>query len=135
MIALSAWLNVAMSMHFRNVQRLAPRPVALLLAYDIAQLTVLMVLTGGIENPFAFLILAPVLIAAISLPLRYTLPLGAVRGRLLDVDRVLFLAAAMDQPASSWCCRRSTSWRSGSRTWWRSCSSAPMRGRSPRKAA
>jgi two-component system sensor histidine kinase RegB len=75
-IALSAWLNVAMRMHFRNVQRLAPGPVALLLGYDIAQLTVLMTLTGGIENPFAFLILAPVLIAAISLPLRYTLPLG-----------------------------------------------------------
>src|SRR6185369_5971208 len=77
-IALSAWLNVAMRMHFRNVQRLAPRPVALLLGYDIAQLTVLMALTGGIENPFAFLILAPVLIAAISLPLRYTLPLGVL---------------------------------------------------------
>ena len=77
-IALSAWLNVAMRMHFRNVQRLAPRPVALLLGYDIAQLTVLMTLTGGIENPFAFLILAPVLIAAISLPLRHTLPLGVL---------------------------------------------------------
>jgi two-component system, sensor histidine kinase RegB len=77
-IALSAWLNVAMRMHFRNVQRLPPGPVALLLGYDIAQLTVLMVLTGGIENPFAFLILAPVLIAAISLPLRYTLPLGVL---------------------------------------------------------
>jgi two-component system, sensor histidine kinase RegB len=75
-IALSAWLNVAMSMHFRNVQRLAPRPVAWLLAYDIAQLTTLMVLTGGLENPFAFFVLAPVSIAAISLPLRYTLPLG-----------------------------------------------------------
>ena len=37
-----------------------------------------MTLTGGIENPFAFLILAPVLIAAISLPLRYTLPLGVI---------------------------------------------------------
>ena len=52
-------------------------PAAWLLAYDIAQLTLLTMLTGGIENPFAFLILAPVLIAAISLPLRYTLPLGA----------------------------------------------------------
>src|SRR3954468_20216947 len=71
-IALSAWLNVAMSMHFRNVQRLAPQPVAWLLAYDIAQLTTLMVLTGGLENPFAFFVLAPVSIAAISLPLRYT---------------------------------------------------------------
>jgi two-component system sensor histidine kinase RegB len=75
-IALSGWLNVAMSMHYRNVQRLPPRPVALLLGYDIAQLATLTMLTGGIENPFAFLILAPVLIAAISLPLRFTLPLG-----------------------------------------------------------
>src|ERR1043165_2374209 len=75
-IALSAWLNVALRMHFGNVQRLAPGPVAWLigvwgwfgvvfrvhlgnvqrlepgpvawlLAGDIAQLTVLMVLTGG----------------------------------------------------------------------------------------
>lgn len=76
-IAVSAWLNVAMSMHFRNVQRLAPVPAAGLLAYDTAQITILSMLTGGIENPFSFLILAPVLIAAISLPLRYTLPLGA----------------------------------------------------------
>jgi len=75
-IALSAWLNVAMSMHFSNVQRLPARPVAWLLAYDIGQLAALTAMTGGIENPFAFLILAPVLIAAISLPLRYTLPLG-----------------------------------------------------------
>jgi two-component system sensor histidine kinase RegB len=75
-IAFSAWLNVALRMHYGNVQRLEPGPVARLLAYDIAQLTVLMVLTGGLENPFAFFVLAPVSIAAISLPLRYTLPLG-----------------------------------------------------------
>ena len=75
-IALSAWLNVAMSMHFRTVQRLGPTWAAWLLAYDIAQLTALMLLTGGLENPFSFLILAPVLIAAISLPLRHILILG-----------------------------------------------------------
>src|SRR6266513_1131151 len=63
-------------MHYGNVQRLEPGPVAWLLAYDIAQLTVLMVLTGGLENPFAFFVLAPVSVAAISLPLRYTLPLA-----------------------------------------------------------
>ena len=76
-IAVSAWLNIAMGMHYRSEQRLPPAPVAWLLAYDIAQLTFLTMLTGGIENPFSFLILAPVLIAAISLPLRYTLPLSA----------------------------------------------------------
>jgi two-component system sensor histidine kinase RegB len=75
-IALSAWLNVAMRMHFGNAQRIPARMTAWLLAYDIAQLTVLMVLTGGLENPFAFFVLAPVSVAAISLPLRHTLPLA-----------------------------------------------------------
>ena len=31
------------------------------------------------------------------------------RRRLLDADRVLFLAAAVDRATSRWCCRRSTS--------------------------
>ena len=75
-IAVSAWTNVALRMHYRNVQRLEPAPVAWLLAFDIAELTVLMSLTGGLENPFAFIILAPVLIAAMALPLRMTFSLG-----------------------------------------------------------
>jgi two-component system sensor histidine kinase RegB len=75
-IALSAWINVALRMHYRNVQRLEPGPLAWLLGFDIAQLSTLMMLTGGLENPFAFLTLAPVLIAAMSLPLRMTLVLG-----------------------------------------------------------
>jgi two-component system sensor histidine kinase RegB len=75
-IALSAWINVALRMHYRNVQRLGPVPVAWLLGFDIAQLTTLVMLNGGLENPFAFLILAPVLIAAMALPLRLTLILG-----------------------------------------------------------
>src|SRR5437879_13804210 len=36
-IALTAWLNVAASLHYRNVQRLPPYPVAWLLAYERAQ--------------------------------------------------------------------------------------------------
>ena len=75
-IALSAWVNVALRMHYRNVQRLAPARVALLLAYDVAQFTLLIYLTGGLVNPFAFLILAPVLLSAMALPLRQTLLLG-----------------------------------------------------------
>jgi two-component system sensor histidine kinase RegB len=75
-IALSAWLNIALRMNYRYVQRLEPERVAWLLAYDIGQLSVLVYLTGGLENPFAFLILAPVLISAMALPLRMTLVLG-----------------------------------------------------------
>ena len=50
-IALSAWLNVALRMHFRNgsgSRRGRPR---WLLAFDIAQLTVLLFLTGGLREP------------------------------------------------------------------------------------
>src|SRR3954462_12602992 len=38
-IVVSAWLNVALRMHYGNVQRLEPDRVAWLLAYDMAQLT------------------------------------------------------------------------------------------------
>ncbi|NKB20478.1 MAG: ActS/PrrB/RegB family redox-sensitive histidine kinase [Alphaproteobacteria bacterium] len=43
------------------------------LAFDIAQLAVLLFLTGGLGNPFAFLLLAPVAISATVLSLRSTI--------------------------------------------------------------
>lgn len=76
-IALSAWLNVALRLRFHQTQRLEPDRVAWLLAFDIAELAVLLYLTGGLQNPFAFLFLSPVLISATALPPRYTLVLGA----------------------------------------------------------
>ena len=51
-IALSAWVNVALRMHYLHVQRLPPDRVAWLLAYDIGQFAVLIFLTGGLVNPF-----------------------------------------------------------------------------------
>jgi two-component system sensor histidine kinase RegB len=75
-IAVSAWLNVALRLRFRVTQRLEPDRAAWLLAFDIAQLAVLLFLTGGLENPFSFMILAPVLISATALPPRMTLMLG-----------------------------------------------------------
>ncbi len=76
-IGLSAWLNVALRIHSRTTQRLEPGSAAWLLAYDIAQLAVLLFLTGGLQNPFAFMLVGPVLIAATALPPRMTLMLGA----------------------------------------------------------
>lgn len=76
-IALSAWLNVALRLRFHMTQRLEPDRAAWLLAFDIAELAVLLFLTGGLQNPFAFLFLAPVLLSATALPPRYTLVLGA----------------------------------------------------------
>jgi two-component system sensor histidine kinase RegB len=76
-IVLSAWLNVALRLRFHMTQRLEPDRAAWLLAFDIAELAVLLFLTGGLQNPFAFLFLAPVLLSATALPPRFTLMLGA----------------------------------------------------------
>jgi two-component system sensor histidine kinase RegB len=76
-IGLSAWLNVALRLRFRMTHRLEPDRAAWLLAFDIAQLAALLFLTGGLQNPFAFLFLGPVLISATALPPRMTLLLGA----------------------------------------------------------
>jgi two-component system sensor histidine kinase RegB len=75
-IMLAAWLNVALKVRFRQTQWLEPERAAWLLAFDIAQLGVLLFLTGGLENPFSFLLLGPVLISATALPPRLTLILA-----------------------------------------------------------
>ena len=75
-IGLSAWLNIALRVRFRLAQRLEPDRAAWLLAFDIAQLAVLLFLTGGLQNPFSFLFLGPVLISATALPPRMTVLLG-----------------------------------------------------------
>src|SRR5467141_4340185 len=75
-IALAAWLNVALRIRFPMTQRLEPDRAAWLLAFDIAELAVLLFFTGGLENPFAFLFLGPVLISATALPARMTLAIG-----------------------------------------------------------
>src|ERR1700682_4656651 len=75
-IALSASLNVALRLRFHMTQRLEPDRAAWLLAFDIAELAVLLFLTGGLQNPFAFLFLGPVLISATALPARMTLMLA-----------------------------------------------------------
>jgi two-component system sensor histidine kinase RegB len=75
-IGLYAWLNVALRLRFRGNQRLEPDRSAWLLAVDIAELAVLLFLTGGLQNPFAFLFLGPVLISATALPARMTLMLA-----------------------------------------------------------
>ena len=76
-IALSAWLNIALHIRFRRARRIEPDRAAWLLAFDIAQLAIMMFLTGGLQNPFAFFFLGPVLLSATALPPRMTMMLGA----------------------------------------------------------
>jgi two-component system, sensor histidine kinase RegB len=78
LIALSAWLNIFLNLRWRGGQRLASRPAGLLLGYDVLQLAGLLYLTGGLENPFAFLFLVPVTVSATSLPIPWTLSLAGL---------------------------------------------------------
>jgi two-component system sensor histidine kinase RegB len=75
-IALSAWLNVFLAIWYPSRHRLSVRFATGLLAYDIVQLAALLYLTGGIDNPFTMLIVAPVTVSAATLPLRNTIALG-----------------------------------------------------------
>src|SRR2546428_3322780 len=75
-IALAAWLNVTLRIRFPTAQRLEPDRAVWLLAFDTAELAVLLFFTGGLQNPFALLFFGPVLISATALPARMTLLLG-----------------------------------------------------------
>src|SRR5271154_6632181 len=75
-VGLSALLNLTLQIAFNPMQRLEPIYAAALLALNIAELAALLFFTGGLENPFSFLFLAPVLISATALPVRLTIALG-----------------------------------------------------------
>ena len=77
-IGLSALLNLALQIAFNPMQRLEPVHAAALLALNIVELAGLLFLTGGLQNPFSFLFLAPVLISATALPVRLTIALGCL---------------------------------------------------------
>jgi two-component system, sensor histidine kinase RegB len=75
-IALSAWLNVFLAVSYPSRHRLSIPYATGLLVYDILQLAALLFLTGGMDNPFAMLMVAPVTVSAATLPLRNTIALG-----------------------------------------------------------
>ncbi|MCK0198000.1 ActS/PrrB/RegB family redox-sensitive histidine kinase [Ancylobacter sp. 6x-1] len=77
-VALSAWLNLALRLRYAGARRLTDGEAAWLLAYDILQLSALLFLSGGLANPFALLFLAPVLISATALSPRTTILLGVL---------------------------------------------------------
>jgi two-component system sensor histidine kinase RegB len=77
-IALSAWLNLFLKIRYPSSLRLSGRTATLLLGYDVLQLSALLYLTGGLQNPFAILMLVPVMVSATTLAPRFTVMLGAL---------------------------------------------------------
>ncbi len=71
-IAALAWLNVFLTLRHRPSTRLPEWQAAVYFAIDLGQFAVLVFLTGGLQNPFALLFMAPVTISATTLSLRST---------------------------------------------------------------
>lgn len=74
-VALSALFNMYLQYRYRAARQLSDREASLQLAYDLSQLSALLYLTGGIQNPFSVLLLVPVTISATMLSRRATLSL------------------------------------------------------------
>jgi two-component system, sensor histidine kinase RegB len=66
-------------------QRLRDWDAMLMLLFDLTQLSFLLFLTGGLNNPFALLVLAPVTISATALTLRSTVILGTMSVTLISL--------------------------------------------------
>jgi two-component system sensor histidine kinase RegB len=75
-VGCSVVLNLLITLYRRAATRLGEREAALFLGYDLLQLGLLLYLTGGLQNPFAILILAPVTVAATVLSLRPVIALA-----------------------------------------------------------
>jgi two-component system, sensor histidine kinase RegB len=78
LIALSAWLNLGLRLVFPPAYRLDPNWATALLTYDLLQLAGLLYLTGGLENPFAILLLAPAMVSATTQQADKTFLIGAM---------------------------------------------------------
>lgn len=63
---------------FPGNKRLTETEALVTLAFDLTQLCFLLFLTGGLTNPFALLILAPVTVSALALELSATVLLGTL---------------------------------------------------------
>ncbi|HEX4157882.1 MAG TPA: ActS/PrrB/RegB family redox-sensitive histidine kinase [Rhizomicrobium sp.] len=85
-VASSAALNAFLAIRYPATHRLSNRDATLFLGFDVLQLAALLYLTGGIENPFALMFLAPVVIAAATLNLGNTLILAGLA--LLSISAI-----------------------------------------------
>lgn len=74
-VGASIWLNIFLRFRYPGNVRWRGRAITALLAYDILQLSVLLYLTGGIQNPFAVLIAVPVVVSAAAQKFSQSVPL------------------------------------------------------------
>ena len=77
-ISISVIFNLVAGFVFPENKRLSERQNMAMIIFDLLQLSFLLFLTGGLNNPFTLLLLGPVTISATALSLRSTLVLCAM---------------------------------------------------------
>lgn len=77
LVAVSAWSNVFLRFRFADNRRMPEAWTAWVMGFDILQLALQLGLTGGLTNPFALLLIAPVMVSATTLSSSRTVTLGA----------------------------------------------------------
>ncbi len=96
LIALSAALNVGLIVRYGANMRLTSRVAAAQLAFDLCQLGGLLALTGGLQNPFSLLLLAPVSVSATSLPQRQSFLIALLAAAIASVLAIIHLPLPWD---------------------------------------
>ena len=88
-VAASALLNLVTAALRPGAMRIGERTAAVFLAFDVCQLAALLYLTGGLENPFAILLIAPIAVSATILSGRITAMLCALALIVISVIAVV----------------------------------------------
>ena len=91
LIVLSVLLNLWLLFRLGESYRPTSAVATLQLAWDLCQLSGLLALTGGLQNPFSLLLLAPVSVSATTLPQRSTFILAALAVALASLLSVFHL--------------------------------------------
>lgn len=86
-IGLPVLVNIISLSLYPESRRLSETEANFMIGFDLVQLGVLLYLTGGLNNPFMLLILAPVTVASTILHLRSTLTLGAMTLAIITLLR------------------------------------------------
>ena len=90
-ITASVVANLVSINFYPENKRLSETQATLWLVFDLVQLSLLLFLTGGLNNPFAMLLLAPVTIAATVLHLGNTIFLGMTAITLTTLISIFYL--------------------------------------------
>ena len=83
--------NIVAIYLFPDTKRLTQTEAAATLMFDMAQLALLLSITGGLNNPFALLILVPVTIAATALSRSATIILGLATMVMISIVALVHL--------------------------------------------